>query len=598
MYNVSTDYKTQIRNGIRNFSYVQIKFGLTDPNARKYGYVSDTSSRLVYSSVPDLIDEQHIVNRYGTLEPGFWILDGTKKTYPATSNPDWQGFVSSNLSNDGGEFTSPPSITIKFNSEDYYRFFGLTFRFDSICNEWPEKVVIKSYRDNTLLDTQEFAIRGTEYTIESGIPSNEEAFLNTLVIEFPNLRLPRRRFRLETIQLGVYRTLDSSSIIDLSWERSNDLMNTTAPIDELSFTFYDVERFYNPENPQGIWSYLDEGQEITTSIGYELEDGTIEWVPAGVHYTDGTPTISDSGVLSKVTFKSKSLLETLSMEYDEGIFSSAGVTYYALAVKLFEFAELDSDKYIISDSLYDYSTKAPLPVLAVKDLLQLIANACMCVLYVNRDDQIVIEPRSTVVNDFVYDNLSVYDNQPNLTKYPVLKSITTYWHTFTKSSESSEIASLEISGATGTQVTVEYECATGISLSASSGLTIDSTQLIASYRAKVTVTGTGTLTVTGYSVTDQPNPIIVNYNVKGESSSIDNVIVTNSQQCRELNSWLSEILLRRNQYKFSERGFPEIDMTDNILIDTTYITEGEATVVKNTITYNGALKATTEVLGK
>lgn len=596
MYNVSEAYKTEMRQEVRNFSYMKIKFGVTDPDALRYGYVSATSSKLAYSSEPDLVDEKNVSRRYGTLEPGFWLLDGSKNTFPA--NAGWQGFVSTGLSNDAGVISSPASITIKFKQGDYYRFFGLTFRFDVRCQEWPENVTIKSYRNGTLIDTQTHPVDNYEFVVESGIPAGEDTYLDTLVLEFSKTRIPRRRFRLEGITLGVYKNINESRIINAEWSRTNDLMNTTAPIDEFNFSFYDEERFYNPENPSGIWSYLDEGQQITTQYGYELDDGSIEWVPGGSHYTNGAPTVDDSGVLSKVSFKAVSRLQSLNEVYEAGVYNDSGVTLYQLAVDVLTFMDLKSTDYVLSNSLKSYSTKAPLPVLTARELLQLIANAGMCVLYVNRNNQIVFEKRyDSTVQDFTFNNDCVYDAQPTLKKYPVLKELTTVVHRLVKGAELEELATVDIEKATGEIYTVDFEMGTGIQITVSTGLTLNQTYMIGSYRAKVQLTGSGTVTVKGYPINDYTYSITNAFNVKGDPCSVDNQLITYEGHCRLFNSWLASVLSRRNQYHFEERGFPEIDIADNVLIDTYYVAEGQATVVANKISFNGALKAETEVLG-
>nr|DAF09625.1 MAG TPA: hypothetical protein [Caudoviricetes sp.] len=596
MYNVSEAYKTEMRQEVRNFSYMKIKFGVTDPDALRYGYVSATSSKLAYSSEPDLVDEKNVSRRYGTLEPGFWLLDGSKNTFP--TNAGWQGFVSTGLSNDAGVISSPAFITIKFKQGDYYRFFGLTFRFDVRCQEWPENVTIKSYQNGTLIDTQTHTVDNYEFVVESGIPAGEDTYLDTLVVEFSKTRIPRRRFRLEGITLGVYKNINESRIINAEWSRSNDLMNTTAPIDEFNFSFYDEERFYNPENPSGIWSYLDAGQQITTQYGYELDDGSIEWVPGGSHYTNGAPTVDDSGVLSQVSFKAVSRIQSLNDVYEAGIYNDSGVTLYQLAVDVLTFMDLKPVDYVLSNSLKSYSTKAPLPVLTARELLQLIANAGMCVLYVNRNNQIVFETRNnSTVQDFTFNNDCVYDAQPTLKKYPVLKELTTVVHRLVKGAELEELATVDIETATGEIYTVDYEMGTGIQITVSTGLTLNQTYMIGSYRAKVQLTGSGTVTVKGYPINDYTYSITNAFNVKGDPCSVDNQLITHEGHCRLFNSWLASVLSRRNQYHFEERGFPEIDIADNVLIDTYYVAEGQATVVANKISYNGALKAETEVLG-
>lgn len=110
MYQVSEAYKQQIREPFRNPCYIKVKFGIQDPEAIKNAVVSN-NGQLDYSSVPDLNGDSEIAGRYGTLEPGYWLLDGSMETV-ANAPYIKQGYVGNEVSNETRSYAVDPVIAI------------------------------------------------------------------------------------------------------------------------------------------------------------------------------------------------------------------------------------------------------------------------------------------------------------------------------------------------------------------------------------------------------------------------------------------------------------------------------------------------------
>ena len=55
---------------------------------------------------------------------------------------------------------------------------------------------------------------------------------------------------------------------------------------------------------------------------------------------------------------------------------------------------------------------------------------------------------------------------------------------------------------------------------------------------------------------------------------------------------------RRLEYDFDDRGFPEVDVGDNVTINTLYTDYFEADVLSTSLSYNGTISGKTKLLGK
>ena len=598
MYKVSDFYEEQIRQDIRNLSYIKVKFGLVNPDAVKNAYLASTSPKLSFATDPELQDLNKVARWYSTLETNFWVLDGSMNIYP--TNKNYQGYISSQLSSgDTCEYEDGIHFVIGFTS-GVYAFRGLTFTFDNIQNVYPTEIQLIGYLNDTQIYTSTVHVNSAEFTLEQDIP-DVGSYINKLEVICTKSSTPNRRLRLQDITLGVIKTMTSDIITSATWTRSNDLMNTVLPSNAFSFSFYDINNEYNPDNPEGIWEYLETGQAVSFTLGYELNDGSIEWIPGSTLYTTGNPSVDNSGALANVTFSTNSQLQSLTDVYNEGTYYAPGMSLYMLADNILRWCGLvdNSDRalYTLSPKLRDYKFNGVLPAKEARQLLQLIANAGMCLVNVDRSGQIVFFKRNTVDSGFSYQLSDIMSSMPSINKYPYLKTLSVLVNEYKADVESTELTSLEISGATSTEYTLEFSPATNIQIKASNGLSLDKVVGIYGQKAIVKVTGSGTLSITGNQILTNTYRVSKTYNLVGEDCELENELICSQEQAIEYLDWMAEVLQKRNVYTFEDRGFPEVDETDIISISTMFTDVKQGIITKSYIEFNGALSGSTEVLG-
>lgn len=596
MYNISDAYKEQIKYDVRNISYMRIRFGIVDPDAISDAVVTD-NGKMDFAEEPDITDSYEVAGRYGTLEPGIWLLDGRILTKDA--NPDiYQSFVSDKLSGDDCVYSTAPQLTLTFQT-GAFAFRGLSLNFDLLQNDYPKSLTIEGYLGGTKNFETTVEVTSAEFVYDSNVPALGD-FVDKIVFTFNSSTLPQHRVRVEDVTLGVYKLLTSDVISDTNWSRSNDLMCTVLPENELSFSFYDENKDYNPDNPEGVWEYLETGQQVKFDYGYELDDGTIEWIPGGRLYTDGSPSIANGSTLPVVTFSATSKIQTLTDTYDEFVYNANGITLYDFVNNLLVWAGVvdvaGNPDFILPDSLKNYSFDGIADAKEVRELLQLAANASMLLVDVNREGKIEFKPRNTEASGFEYTFTDIMDAAPTVDKYPYLKTLTVTVVEHSVSTETTEVAKLDVVGASSTEYVIEYNAATNMTVSVTSGLTLVSTVGLYSRKAILVLTGTGTVTIKGNGLNENKYNISKQFNPVGEDCTLENIMLGSREQAIEYLDWMAEILQKRNTYTFDDRGFPEVDEADIVSLDTAFTDAKQGNVTGITVKYNGALSGNVEVL--
>lgn len=593
---VSDAYREQSKQDVREVSYMEIKFGITDPDAVSNA-VESVNGQMPFSENPDMTDFKEVEVRYGTFEPGIWLLDGSVLTL---SEPYvYQGYVSDKMSGADCIYADAPTITVTFTAGEY-AFRGLTLNFDSIQDLYPRKMTVKGYYKDNLIYEVADTVNKSLFIFDHPVPNPGE-YVDKIEILFTESVLPHYRLRVEDVTLGIIKVIDADVLSDSTWSRTNDLMNTVMPDNSMDFTFYDIDREYNPDNPEGVWEYLETGQPVNFKYGLTLNDGSIYWIDGCRLYTEGTPSVKNGGSLPEVSFATTSRLQLLTDVYDEFMYSPSGITFYDLAENILQYCKVvdinDNKEYVLDESMKNYVYTGVFEPMEANQLLQLIANTCMCILGVNRNGRIVFRKRNTEHTGFTYKDTDIKTSTPDITKYPYLKNLSVDVKSYTIDSGDSEVASIDITDANQTVYTVTYSPATSLRVSASSGLTINKTNKLLTCKAEIVVTGTGTLTILGKSFTENVITVTKQCNTAGEDCHIDTAMLTDVAYAEEYLDWMAEVLQQRNVYTFDDRGFPEVDETDIIGVDTAFTVGKQVTVTGLTIKYNGALSGNVEVLG-
>lgn len=607
MYNVSNAYKEQIKKPVRNESGVRVVYGAINQDAEKVAeVVSDVSS--FNSEMPSIKNNFDIDFRYGYLELGNWLLDGTRKTIESeTSGPQLsQGFVETIPYDEN--INQGPTFTITFGA-DSFSFLGLMICFDTINKVYPESITIVGKLNSVSVVEDTVTVTDSAFIYSNTIPE-----VDTIIITINSGRVPFTRTRVQQIILGVNYIFDNSNIDSLEWKRTNDLFGSKLPENTLKFSFIDKYNQYNPDNPEGLWSYIDAGQKVTLTFSYNLDDGTVEEIPGGVFYLTGAPSITQTIAMTKVQFEAVSKLQTLDIEYPYGKFQSG--YYLSDAVdSLMSFSGISKEEYDITD-LKNHQLPLymnPLYKLPVKELLQLIAMCGRCVLTDNRDGDIVMCDRNTKSTNFTFDLNSILDKSPDIEKYPLLKNLIlkSELNGWGDENLTTTVAEIQVNSDSSQLYVAEYdrsyipvysESDIGYYVIVPGNVTVQNYNFIGVYRTELLASGSGTISIKASPMTSiYKQTVSKNYNLEGEDCTIKNDLFgaylrTNTSHGEVYNLWIGEILNKRNLYKFSSRGFPELDIGDIVTLETRYSDNLQGYLVSSIIKFNGTLSAEEEVL--
>lgn len=375
-------YKSSMKKLMRNKSYVKVRFGNVDTSAATDGSWVDNGN-LYYSEFTTVDYEYEYEASYATVELNRWTLDGTQDIIP-TSDYASQGFISDILSDVDGEFTTTPTITRAFSQAHVLP--GVSITFDSRCNEWARKAVVTFYLSNVVVDTQTVE-NISELTI---VVPTTAASVDKVTVAVESA-LPFRYPRIEYVLYGIVKEFTNTDITQLSQSNDVDPLSRRLPTESFSFTITDYEHLYDPDNPEGIYTYIDIHSPISIQHGYELNDGTVEWLKEDKYVLDSKPTVANN----LATFKGTGLIGSMSDTYYKGTFGSK--TFYDMAISVLEDAELtltDSGEnpWEVDDALKSMYCTAPLPIDTHMNCLQLIAHACRCRLYTDDNNIIHIKP--------------------------------------------------------------------------------------------------------------------------------------------------------------------------------------------------------------
>ena len=412
MYPVTAKWKEETEQTLRNPSYVRIVFGVTDPDAPGLSTQTD-NGHLPYSDVDSVDVGTTAPSTYQTLERNRFILDG-KNPLPPESNPIYQGYAGLTISGDAGTYTVQPLVKISFG--DYVQFPGLTFQFDDSMGDYPNSFRILAKKDSVSVFDKTYSPDTTYWEMEDQIP-----LCNELSFYWLNSNIPHRRARLLSLTYGLVSRLGSDDIASCSSTKEIDLLSSKIPKQEFEFTLIDTQRRYDPENPSGLWEYLESRQPVNYQYGYELLDGSIEWIPWGLSYSTGDFDVSKSGIVAEVSVKCAGLADHLTMTYDEGVYSAAGRSLFDLATDVMKFAGFENT-IELDNALKTIYTHNPLPSSKVNECLQLIANAGRCIMNHSRGGyiQILRENDSATGFDINFDKMT---DTPTTTKIPPLRNL-------------------------------------------------------------------------------------------------------------------------------------------------------------------------------
>lgn len=386
MKSVSNAYKASMKAMLRNRSYVRITFGNVDTTAATDGEWESNGAASI--SEFETVDYAYQYgDTYAALELNRWALDGKTLIVP-TGEVVQDGFISSLMSDAEGNFSTPPVITREFSLKHIFP--GLTLTFDTRQQEWPLEVTADFYLNGEVVDTQTVSITSVQTTI-----STTATEVDKVTITFDRC-LPYRRPRLENVLYGLNVQFVNKDIVSTQQKHDVDPLSRRLPTETMQFTILDYEHKYDPDNPAGIYAYVDKNSPIEIQFGYELPDGSVEWLKPDNYVLNAKPSAQNN----QATFNGTGLIGSLTGTFYKSKLGSKSLYNMAEEVLLdagLTLTEQGANPWEIDEALKDMFTTAALPIDTHMNCLQLIAHAACCRLYTDDDNIIHIRPFGVTV---------------------------------------------------------------------------------------------------------------------------------------------------------------------------------------------------------
>lgn len=386
MKSVSNAYKASMKAMLRNRSYVRITFGNVDTTAATDGeWESNGAANISEFETVDYVYQYG--DTYVSLELNRWALDGKTLIVP-TGEVVQDGFISSLMSDAEGNFSTPPVITREFSLKHIFP--GLTLTFDTRQQEWPLEVTADFYLNGEVVDTQTVSITSVQTTI-----STTATEVDKVTITFDRC-LPYRRPRLENVLYGLNVQFVNKDIVSTQQKHDVDPLSRRLPTETMQFTILDYEHKYDPDNPAGIYAYVDKNSPIEIQFGYELPDGSVEWLKPDNYVLNAKPSAQNN----QATFNGTGLIGSLTGTFYKSKLGSKSLYNMAEEVLLdagLTLTEQGTNPWEIDEALKDMFTTAALPIDTHMNCLQLIAHAACCRLYTDDDNIIHIRPFGVTV---------------------------------------------------------------------------------------------------------------------------------------------------------------------------------------------------------
>lgn len=393
MQKVSKAYKESMKSSLRERAYIMISFGLVNQEAQAKATV-DNGSYAYYSNKDNIFGEHIDDTVYATLEEEFTKVDGSMFFLPrATEGERYYdtGIVSDKLISE-----ARCEVIISLNTI-VTDFKGLTINFGE---NYPVDFDIVGSTGQTI----EF--RGNTKSKWS----TEEVLENTTYIKlvFYKMKNPQSRLRIYSIMFGYGLVYYNDSVMSSALDSYVSPIGADVPQFDFSVTLKNYDHYFNVDNPNSAINYLETGQEMDIMYGYQTPGSdTIEWIQ-GNHLWCSEWESDDN----TATIRCQDIFRNMDGEYVKGLYSAAGKSYYALAEEILKDAGIS--EYYIDPRLKKLYSNNPIPRVKYKEALQIIANACRCVLTQSRDGKVQIKSNFMPSASIATNGEETYSNAANV----------------------------------------------------------------------------------------------------------------------------------------------------------------------------------------
>lgn len=391
---VSKEYKEAMQLPFRNRAYIRVSIGVVNSDAQNNAVLDEETELTYYSDGKKPFDGYTVTKPYATAEQNFSKVDGSMYFLPKET--------------DGYSYYNNGIVTHEILGAVYISFGGLvgldikglTIDFGE-C--YPTQFTIqsdsgtKSYENDKQLFTTEDAFDGTSYFIITPI----------------TMLGGQDRMRIYQMTFGIANTFSNDKVINCSLKDYVSPISETIPSMDVSLTIDNQDLYYSPDNPESAIAYMEIGQEVKASFGYDVTgNGDIEWLPETTSYLN---TWSADDVQAKFTATDR--FYQLTDTYYKGLYRSDGITLYDLALDVLNNAGIEDEReFYLDPYLKRITVYNPLPAVKHSEALQIIANAGRCALYEDRANKIHLKASFVPDMQVSVNNKTDYSSIENLLK--------------------------------------------------------------------------------------------------------------------------------------------------------------------------------------
>ena len=370
MQKVSKAYSESMKAPLRERAYIMVSFGMVNQEIQRNATL-EQGDFAYYSNTKNIFGEKTDVPVYATLEENFTKVDGSMYFLPRkqTSNV----FITSGIVSDKLLSEAAFEVTIHLNTLPT-DFKGITIDFG---DNYPVSFDMVGSTGQTI------EIRNNTQSLFT----SEEVLENTTEVKlvFHEMKNPNGRVRIYYIQFGYGLVYSNEDVISSTLDSYVSPIGADVPTVDFEVQLKNYDRYFNVDNPKSAINFLETGQTMEVYYGYQLPNtDEIEWVKGNTLLCSEWE--SDD---KTATIRCQDVFRTMDSEYYKGTYSATGKSYYDLAVEILQDAGIEN--YSIDSRLKALYTKNPVPRVQHKEALQIIANACRCVLSQSRSGEIQIK---------------------------------------------------------------------------------------------------------------------------------------------------------------------------------------------------------------
>lgn len=547
MQNVTQAYAASMKSPLRNRGYIRVRFGLLNDEIQAAASLgSATSSDLYYSDDSKLFSGRIDTKIYGTLEGDFCKVDGSMLFPPRENSTITRyntGWISQSLVSDG-------PVTVQVDFSQAFTWYGLTLNFGP------------NYPADFDIVAGGSTIEVRDNDVDLYRLNNVFTNVSTLSIVFRRMVHPDTRARIRFIQFGVVLEYTNTEVLDSTLSRRVSPISEYVPQYDFNVRVRNVDHFFDVDNPDSPVHFFNSDQAIAVMYGYELDDGTVEWLPKRTVFCSGWEADNFSA-----TIYGQDILRNLNSEYYKGTYNVNGRTLRALAVDVLTSAGITD--YMLDSQLSTITTQLPIPRVSHKEALQLIANAGRCILRFTSTGGVVIEQPMAQTANFKMEH-------QDMTSYPITRkledvsTVTVQYHLWFKSADTAEetlynetvtVESGEVKTLLFNNAQFDYRVAISPTPGSGGGI-VDS----GAYFVSVLFGSAGTYNLTVYG---KPFRIVeTSYQRRlgdvGKPITWKNPLVGGWAMAWPLADWLYAYYSSTTEYEYDTRGNPELDVPDLI----------------------------------